>query len=131
MPNLISVIPVTLDLNPQIEVGILPFIEMPDIIIWQNRCFIPIAYDSANYKETNFAVARIGSGEANDILIRLQARTGHFIANTTIENVDPFPEVVRWGDRIFRLAEGKTYIEAFFTLAHQLVVQPQILPDGI
>lgn len=124
MRSLIPVIPVTLEIDPPKEVGILPFVEMPEIIVWQNRVFLPTEPDSPNYTESTFAVART-EAEPNDLLIRLHVRTGQFVANAMILACDPFPGVVRWGDRIFRWTDGNIYTEAFFTIAQELEPQTE------
>lgn len=122
MGSLLPVIPINLHIDPLKEVGILPFIEMPEIVVWQNRVFIPREPDSPNYIETTFALARTVA-ENEDLLISLHVRTGQFVSIAKIPPSDPLPGVVRWGDRIFRLTECNIYTEAFFTIA--LEIEPQ------
>lgn len=119
----ISVLPVELELTELKEVGILPFITRPEVIVWENRVFIPTA-DNKNvrrYIETSFAVipSELVPEHEDNPLIHLKVRSGELVQRVHLPNSDALPGVVRWGDRIFRKEED-AYIEAFFTIAYEL-----------
>lgn len=132
-------VPVKLTLSDggSVEVGILPFLTPPEIVVWQNRVFVhapaldphPIEPEiSYYYRETGFAVADCTTDDA--IMVRLEVPHGGFVANALVPNCEPLPGVVRWGERIFRLTNKScVYAEAFFTVAFNPETQePALFP---
>lgn len=119
MENSILAIPVILDLDPPKTLGILPFVTKPEIIVWDNRVFLPTNTNPQDnhYKETDFALA----DQSLDVytIVRLEVRTGQFIASVQVPSI--LPGVIRWGDRIF-FRKGDIYCEGFFAIAHELVI---------
>lgn len=116
----IPAIPVILDLEPPKSLGILPFVTKPEIIVWDNRVFLPTRDDPQDnhYKETDFALADQPDSE-NHTIVRLEVRTGQFVASVRVPSL--LPGVIRWGERIF-FRKGSVYCEGFFALAHELVI---------
>lgn len=57
--------------------------------------------------------------------IRLETERGDYVITGIIPPFDVLPEVVLWGERVFRRHDGTTYREAFFVA----VVQTRL--DGV
>ncbi|MDZ8227560.1 hypothetical protein [Nostoc sp. ChiVER01] len=114
----IPAIPVILDLDPPKTLGILPFVTKPEIIVWDNRVFLPANTDPQDnhYKETDFGLA---DQPDDHTIVRLEVRTGQFVASVRVPT--QMPGVIRWGERIF-FRKGSVYCEGFFAIAHELAI---------
>ncbi|HEY9764586.1 MAG TPA: hypothetical protein V6D07_18810 [Trichocoleus sp.] len=103
----------------RVETGMLPFLYAPEVVVWHNQTFVFVELTGC-YHQATFGVAD-DRPFTDCVMVRLETFDGNFVANAMLPlTIDGPLEVVRWGQRLFKLKEPRTYREAFFAIAHNL-----------